>query len=104
AAPSSSNFQKDQSWRWNHKSYKRNEKFGAPPLLKMEYSSYPKPVGGDLEISPRKLYTDTLASDEEGDIIKISKRKDDYVEVGITPLDGDDPYIYSTEVGVTPFS
>ena len=91
-------------WGWSDKPYQRSTKFGEPPSVKMDPKACPKPNWNDNMLPP-KVYTETMHSDEEYEGIDDHKQADDDIEeVGVVPLDGHDPLIYSTKVGVPPYS
>lgn len=92
------------SWGWKDRQYQKSSKFGAPLGATMGISPCPKPLKLDNMLPP-KINTETINSEEEEDRIEDMKREDDSSEVvGVVPLDGTDPYIYSREEGVPPFS
>lgn len=90
-------------WGWNDQQYQRSTRFGEPPSVKLESQACPKPNWNDNMLPP-KVYTETMHSDEEYEGIDDHKQADDIQEVGVVPLDGHDPLIYSTKVGVPPYS
>lgn len=92
---------RQMGWNWAECMSKR---LGAPSMVKLDAPGYPMLGCTDGDIMPPKLYTETLASDEEGDLIAKATANNDFDQVGVSPLDGNDPYIYSTEVGVPPYS
>lgn len=90
-------------WGWIDKAYMKNTKYGAPPNVKMTVAPFPK-VNIESNFLPPKIVTDTIMSEEEDKEVENVLNQHNYEEIGVVPLDGEDPTIYSTEVGVAPYS
>jgi hypothetical protein len=69
----------------------------------MYKSIKPKSIGVDLSAHPR-ANTDGVFTERSEKVGDIAQEGGNIVEVGIVPLDGNDPLIYSKKVAVSPYS
>jgi len=98
---SASNNQRRSHWGWIDQEYKTSTRFGYPPRVKMNTQKFPQ-LNNTNTVAPKAtIDSDVSAGDIDGEEIKV---EDNNPEVGVTPLDGNDPYIYSFKVGAAPYS
>lgn len=96
---------RSKCWGWTGDSFRNSTKAGAVPNVRMYKSIKPKSIGVDLSILP-KAYTEAGFTErsERASINDVVQEGGNIVEVGIVPLDGNDPLIYSKKVAVSPYS
>ena len=92
------------AWGWSDKWYQRSTRFGFPPNVKMFISPWPKPALIENMLPPKMLTDGNEVDDYEEEERLIKVEDEEVEEIAITPIDGDDPLIYSNEVGVPPLS
>lgn len=94
-------FIRKKQWNW---SKMMKMKIGTTPLVKLDKAGYPIVVSVDENVNPPAMYTQTQMSIDDGDAHDNQHANESIEQVGCTPLDGDDPLIYSNEVSVPPYS
>ena len=101
-----------KNWGWSNNGFKRSTKAGAVPNVKLFNHFLPKVIANDIE-PPLSEYTKTIQTEENIDDkrneeqavhVETSTVQDDYSEIGVAPLDGDEPQVYSEEIAIPPFS